>query len=647
MYTYTIDEVTTRNFEETVQEDEKLHQDENTDYIVVEPVTIEEEMEEEIFQGIDQLKSELKMLLVFEDNILNASNEIVKEATKAKVTTFFESVSSSLNVLRLQKNIHKNDKSTDSKKSEIKKKEEINAATSILNITADISKSLSSTLELGTQVDIKLPNISMTVMKKRMGKMGMSNSSVWEADSLKVNLPDQSTIAGADSSITVSFTSYENLGAMMSMDGDFSSSVLSVNVLGVEKIGNSIPLTKPMEFILSHKPMTDFSERKCVYWDFEESGWSQKGCYAVAEKSTEITTMCQCYHLTNFAVLVDVYGLAQSEQHKNNLDVITWIGCGISIMSLTLCIYVFSTFRSAKNDRSAINTNLCFCILLAELFFLCGIGQTAYPSFCSVVAAVLHYLFLASFFWMLIAGFQIYVLLVEVFEPDGSRFVQYYLLGYIAPLLIVLCSLLMDTLLNYESVYGFRDFCWINSNTHLVLTFLMPVFLIVGTNVYFLSVAVWKIHVHSRDSLIVHKSKTASLKMYVKGLFGLLFLLGVTWGFGIISVTHPSLTFTYIFTILNSLHGFFIFMFNCVMNKKIRNEGRNKIEDLLSCLVKHRRKHTLLARKESTLSNTSATSQTNSTMVKEYFLPELPYTIETKTPVKKSKQNALSITYYY
>ena len=156
-------------------------------------------------------------------------------------------------------------------------------------------------------------------------------------------------------------------------------------------------------------------------------------------------------------MLVDVYGLAMSEQHKDHLDLITNTGCALSICSLGICIYVFLTFRTAKNDRSVINANLCLCLLLAETTFLFGIGQTGFPSLCSVVAASLHYFFLTAFFWMLIAGFQIYVLLVEVFEPDGSRFVQYYLLGYIAPLLIVLCSLLMDTLLNYESVYGHRS----------------------------------------------------------------------------------------------------------------------------------------------------------------------------------------------
>ena len=162
----------------------------------------------------------------------------------------------------------------------------------------------------------------------------------------------------------------------------------------------------------------------------------------------------------------------------------------------------------------------------------------------------------------------------------------------------------------------------------------MPVFLIVGTNLYFLCVAIYKIHQHSRESLIVHKSRTTSLKMYVKGLFGLIFLLGITWTVGIISVIQPSPTFTYIFTALNSLQGFFIFVFNCVINKKIRNEGKMKIQAILTCFGTKKRRH-LLARQESTLSSTSNSSNnTNTTLVREYFLPN-------------KKQDALSITYYY
>ena len=162
---------------------------------------------------------------------------------------------------------------------------------------------------------------------------------------------------------------------------------------------------------------------------------------------------------------------------------------------------------------------------------------------------------------------------------------------------------------------------------------MLPVFLIVGANFYFLFVAIYKIHQHSRDSLIVHKSRTTSLKLYVKGLFGLIFLLGLTWSVGIVSVIQPSPAFTYIFTALNSLQGFFIFLFNCVINRKIRNEGKMKIQAILTCFGTRKRRH-LLARQESSLSSTSNTSaNTNTTLVREYFLPK--------------KKDTLSITYYY
>merc|ERR1711971_862177 len=488
----------------------------NIDEIISAQNVLEKKVELEISDGIDQLKSDLKMLLVFNDNIQEASHQIVKEATKAKVETFFKSVSSSLSMLTLKKPKESAENNEDvqvepSSKEDIekieaadmkKKEEDVKMATSILHITKDISKGLAATVEVGGTMEIQLEDISMAVMKKRLDSNSQAGqSSVWQSEELSVELPDQSSIAGADSSITLAFTSYNTLGEMMTKTDEISSPVLSVNVIGVEDGGKSIPLTKPLEFVLRHQNMSDFSHRKCVYWDFDIDSWSEDGCYAVREKSSADRTSCQCYHLTNFAVLVDVYGLARTEEHKGTLNILTYIGCSISLVSLIICITVFSTFRSAQNDRSSINTNLCACLLVAELVFLLGIGQTDFPSACSVVAVILHYLFLASSFWMLIAGFQIYVLLVEVFEPDNCRYVQYYMLGYIAPLLMVLFSLLVDTLFNNVTVYGSADFCWIKGNIHLVLTFLAPVFCIVCVNIYFLSVAVWKIHIHSRDAL--------------------------------------------------------------------------------------------------------------------------------------------------
>ena len=49
---------------------------------------------------------------------------------------------------------------------------------------------------------------------------------------------------------------------------------------------------------------------------------------------------------------------------------------------------------------------------------------------CSMVAGLLHYLFLTSFTWMCMEGVQLYVMLVEVFEVERSRVRWYYVVAY-------------------------------------------------------------------------------------------------------------------------------------------------------------------------------------------------------------------------
>lgn len=132
------------------------------------------------------MKSDLNSLLIFNDNVKNVSHEIIKKQTKSKVEDFFKSVSTSLNLLSLQKpgknTPNEDDKIESSKEVE---KEKLSTATSILNITEDISRTLALTVEMDSEVNIKLPNISMTVIKKRPGS---NHSSLWEGEKLKVGI---------------------------------------------------------------------------------------------------------------------------------------------------------------------------------------------------------------------------------------------------------------------------------------------------------------------------------------------------------------------------------------------------------------------------------------------------------------------------
>ena len=76
-----------------------------------------------------------------------------------------------------------------------KKEEDVKMATSILNITKDISKGLAATVELGSTMEIQLEDISMAVMKKRLDSNNqVAQSSVWKSEELSVELPGDDCI---------------------------------------------------------------------------------------------------------------------------------------------------------------------------------------------------------------------------------------------------------------------------------------------------------------------------------------------------------------------------------------------------------------------------------------------------------------------
>merc|ERR1712200_207125 len=144
----------------------------------------------------------------------------------------------------------------------------------------------------------------------------------------------------------------------------------------------------------------------------------------------------------------------------------------------------------------------------------------------------------------------------------------------------------------------------------LLLAFILPITGIILTNLYFLGIAGWRLHKHYSSSPLINRTRTSSLKSYISGLCGLVSMMGVTWSLGLISVMYPSQILTYSFTVVNASQGVLIFVFNCILNKKIRVEGLRRARGLVVCLRYSLRSP--LVRKEST---TSTTSNTNTTQV--------------------------------
>ena len=62
---------------------------------------------------------------------------------------------------------------------------------------------------------------------------------------------------------------------------------------------------------------------------------------------------------------------------------------------------------------------------------------------------------------------------------------------------------------------------------------------------------------------------TNIFRSWIKGAAVLIVLLGLTWAFGLMYLNKHTVAMAYLFTILNSLQGMFIFCFHCLMNEKV------------------------------------------------------------------------------
>lgn len=70
-------------------------------------------------------------------------------------------------------------------------------------------------------------------------------------------------------------------------------------------------------------------------------------------------------------------------------------------------------------------------------------------------------------------------------------------------------------------------------------------------------------------------SFSLSLRSWVIGAIALLCLLGLTWAFGLMYINESTVIMAYLFTIFNSLQGMFIFIFHCILQKKVIHTNAN------------------------------------------------------------------------
>ncbi|XP_037536624.1 adhesion G-protein coupled receptor D1 [Nematolebias whitei] len=309
----------------------------------------------------------------------------------------------------------------------------------------------------------------------------------------------------------------------------------------------------------------------CAFLDYSsnEGVWSNEGC--VRSEGNMSYSVCLCNHLTNFAILMQVVPLELTTDHKMALSTIGYIGCSISIFCLAITLVTFAVLSSVstiRNQRYHIHANLSFAILVAEIFLLISSRFDPGTLPCKVMAILLHFFFLSAFAWMLVEGLHLYSMVVKVFGSEGSKHFYYYGIGWGSPLVICVVSITSA----FDS-YG--DNCWLSLKTGAIWAFVAPALFVIVVNIGILISVTRIISRISGENYKVHGDANA-VKLTAKAVAVLLPILGISWIFGVLAVNTHSLAFLYIFAVFNSLQGFFVFLFHCLLNSEVRAAFKHK-----------------------------------------------------------------------
>ena len=247
----------------------------------------------------------------------------------------------------------------------------------------------------------------------------------------------------------------------------------------------------------------------------------------------------------------------------------TVIGFSVSVFALVLTLVIHSIFGEMRRPLPGKNLmSLCLALTLAQFTWMLGTGDTDKPTFCTTVAAVIHYLFLVSFACMAIIAFDTR----RTFSSQISRapgisiggqnknilFLKYTCLAWGLPMLFVGGCVILDHFQVVFIGYGNEDACWLVSSDGKIIVFAVPIASVLLYNIGAFSHTIWAIN-SARKQTIRVKSARQDQKVVLKIYLRLVTLMGFTWFFSF-SAELIHKTLIYPFVALTAIQGVFIFV---------------------------------------------------------------------------------------
>ncbi|XP_049662511.1 adhesion G protein-coupled receptor G3-like isoform X3 [Accipiter gentilis] len=409
----------------------------------------------------------------------------------------------------------------------------------------------------------------------------------------KIQLPKEifRSLSSQRARVVVTVLNVRQLGMFEEINQ--TGQVLDDTVVGITVGETSISgLQDPVQLTFTHGQLLHGVTPQCVFWDASKGqagGWSSSGCVT---QTRDKGTVCSCDHLTFFTLLLNP---ALNRSMAQALMVVATAGCGVaiafSIFIIAFCIFLRWRFRSEKTLRInlGLHVNLMGSVLLLNLAFLLNSGLSGGTQLgtCKVLGGLTHYCLLCCFTWMALEGCHFYLLFVKVL----GTYIHHYLaklclIGWGFPALVVGVAGVIGSYGEYSiqttEHQVIAHLCWITSKRLLVhyITNCGYFSLIFLFNMAVFGVVTQKSCCLQGTGTVQGDRNTWKVALMVMGLFC---LLGATWALAFFTHGTSSEPVLYLFTILNSLQGFFIFIWLVVLYYPKTKE----IAGSLSHIIRH------------------------------------------------------------
>lgn len=266
--------------------------------------------------------------------------------------------------------------------------------------------------------------------------------------------------------------------------------------------------------------------------------------------------------------------MSQSKVQSHTDEVEKWltlISLVLSLSGLAMTFLMDLLTKSRQTLPGKITLVLVSTLFTAQLLFLLSGYASGKLWPCRLLGLAVHYFWLAVFFWKNMAAYHMYVVFVKPFQHTTDNqihsLLKYSLYGYGAPGVTVGSYTLIRSLLSGSGEIGYGDkSCFLSRPIDIGLAFVLPVGIVLVTNVFFFGRAVQEIKKMSDMEKNMNRLNSHHTMLYVK----MSLVLGFSWVVGFVANIVNTTYLWYVFIALNGGAGVLIFLSQLCNRQAVR-----------------------------------------------------------------------------